>query len=100
MIGVPASATRSRRQAHPMHITRRHFIAGVAISGVAATGHAQSKATPVEVWKSPTCGCCKDWIEYLAANGFQVSSHDEGNSSLRAKMKMPERYGSCHTALV
>ena len=83
-----------------MSITRRHFITGVSIAGLAASGHAQTKATSIEVWKSPTCGCCKDWMQHLEANGFKVTSHDEGNTGMRARMKMPARYGSCHTALV
>jgi hypothetical protein len=83
-----------------MSITRRDFIAGVAIGGVLTISHALSNSAIVEVWKSPTCGCCKDWMQYLEADGFKVASRDDGNSSIRAKMKMPTRYGSCHTALV
>ncbi len=52
----------------------------------------------VKVWKSPTCGCCKDWIAHLESNGFSVTSHDDGNSGAREKLGMPVRYGSCHTA--
>ena len=61
--------------------------------------HAQSK-TPIEVWKSPTCGCCKDWISHLEDNGFAVTSYDTGNNRVRAQVGMPQKYGSCHTAVV
>ena len=54
----------------------------------------------VEVWKSPTCGCCKDWIAHMQANGFRVVAHDEGNNAARARLGLPARYGSCHTARV
>lgn len=54
----------------------------------------------VEVWKSPTCGCCHDWIAHLQANGFAVTTHDDGNTGARARLGMPMRYGSCHTAVV
>lgn len=54
----------------------------------------------VEVWKSPTCGCCKDWIKHLEKNGFSVRSHDEGNTDARVRLGMPIKYGSCHTASV
>ncbi|WVN42775.1 DUF411 domain-containing protein [beta proteobacterium MWH-UniP1] len=54
----------------------------------------------VEVWKSPTCGCCKDWIKHLEANGFQVKAYDKGNIAMRRELGMPEKFGSCHTAKV
>jgi hypothetical protein len=54
----------------------------------------------VTVWKSPTCGCCVDWIVHLEENGFQVERHDVGNSEARARLGMPARLGSCHTAEV
>lgn len=54
----------------------------------------------MEVWKDPSCGCCKDWITHLEQNGFSVVVNETGNASARAKMGMPERLGSCHTAAV
>lgn len=61
---------------------------------------AQSSAVRVEVWKSPTCGCCKDWITHLEGNGFLVKVNDVGNTAARARLKVPAKLGSCHTALV
>ncbi|HSB22453.1 MAG TPA: DUF411 domain-containing protein [Burkholderiaceae bacterium] len=54
----------------------------------------------VEVWKSPTCGCCKDWVAHLQTSGFDVKLHDSGNTDARQRLGMPLVYGSCHTALV
>lgn len=54
----------------------------------------------VEVWKSPTCGCCKDWVNYLEAHGFEVRVYDQGNHAKRAELRLPLKYASCHTALV
>lgn len=55
---------------------------------------------PMEVWKDPSCGCCKDWIVYMEANGFALKVHESGNSTVRAKLGLPVELGSCHTALV
>ncbi|MEZ5739519.1 MAG: DUF411 domain-containing protein [Burkholderiaceae bacterium] len=55
---------------------------------------------PIDVWKSPTCGCCDDWIRHLEQNGFKVASYDTGNNGIRQQLGMPRRYGSCHTARV
>lgn len=53
---------------------------------------AQNK-TLIEVWKSPTCGCCKDWITHLEDNGFEVTHYDTGNNRIRAHVGMPQKYG-------
>jgi hypothetical protein len=62
-------------------------------------------ATPervkVEVWKSPSCGCCKEWVKHLQAHGFEVLAHDvDGPADVRARLGMPDQFGSCHTARV
>lgn len=55
------------------------------------------------VWKSPTCGCCKDWVAHMQASGFRVTVHevDEATkSALRQRLGLADKYGSCHTAQV
>lgn len=51
----------------------------------------------LEVWKDPSCGCCKDWIKHVEANGFDVRTFDTGNTAARSRFGMPVKYGSCHT---
>lgn len=84
-------------------VTRRRLIvaASLAALGIAAgAANAQPQRPAVEVWKSPTCGCCKDWIAHLEANGFLVKVHDTGNDAMRARLGIPLDLGSCHTAKV
>lgn len=57
-------------------------------------------ATPLEVWKDPNCGCCQDWVDHMQANGFAVKVHATGNNAVRARLGLPQKLGSCHTALV
>ena len=80
---------------------RRNVIAS-ALSAVVMTVPAIAAAAPVtaEVWKAPTCGCCKDWIRHLEANGFKVKINDGGNTATRSRLGIPIRFGSCHTALI
>ncbi|MDH5540164.1 MAG: DUF411 domain-containing protein [Rhizobacter sp.] len=82
--------------------SRRQCLQLAAFAALPAwwTAHAANAAPVVEVWKSPTCGCCKDWIRHLQGHGFTVKTHDEGNDAARSRLGMPQRYGSCHTALV
>lgn len=83
---------------------RRHVITALAGAagalGLHGVLHAQPRPVPVEVWKSPSCGCCKDWIAHLEAHGFKAKVHDVGNTAARARLKVPLALGSCHTALV
>lgn len=58
-------------------------------------------AADVTVYKSPTCGCCKVWVDHLRANGFNVTAKDMNNmNEIKAKLGVPPGLGSCHTATV
>lgn len=55
----------------------------------------------IDVYKSPTCGCCGKWVDYLKANGFKVRAHDTANvASHKSRLGVPSGLGSCHTAEV
>jgi hypothetical protein len=56
--------------------------------------------TTVEVYKSPTCGCCAKWVDHMRDHGFTVKTHDVGNKEIRKKMGLSESLGSCHTAII
>ncbi len=66
------------------------------------TTDASAKALPVvQVYKSASCGCCKDWVKHLEANGFSVQAHDVDNMlPYKEKAKLGAGMGSCHTAFV
>ncbi len=83
---------------------RRVFLTAAAAWAAAGAGPVLAQPWPggplVEVWKDPNCGCCKDWMRHLEANGFAVKAHDQGNAAMRRRLGLPEHLGSCHTALV
>ena len=55
----------------------------------------------IEVWKTPTCGCCKLWVEHLEKEGFKVKANDVPQTgSMRTKLGIPDDMGSCHTGLI
>lgn len=55
----------------------------------------------IEVYKSPTCGCCVAWVEHMREAGFAVEVHD-----VKDLAPIKERHGitpdlaSCHTAVL
>lgn len=55
----------------------------------------------ITVYKSPTCGCCKDWVAHLRKNGFNPIVHDVDDlTPLKSSMGIPQALESCHTAVV
>lgn len=75
----------------------------VAALPVRAALAAQASKDPddVEIWKTPTCGCCHLWVEHMKAAGFKPTVHDVPDTTqYRAKAGVPQSLGSCHTAIV
>ena len=87
---------------NPSLPTRRTLLAALGALPFAALAQSAARAPKVlvEVWKDPNCGCCGDWVTHLEANGFAVKVNDTGNNAMRAKLGIPPKLGSCHTALV
>ncbi|MFK8053790.1 MAG: DUF411 domain-containing protein [Woeseiaceae bacterium] len=58
-------------------------------------------AQTIVVNKSPTCGCCKLWIEHLKAEGFLVEALDSDDmTAVKKRYAVPENMQSCHTAVI
>jgi len=66
-----------------------------------ASGSALAQRMPlVTVFKSPTCGCCKDWVKHLESNGFRVEAHDVADvDRIKQNLGVRPQYASCHTAI-
>ncbi len=88
---MPATTERQLR--------RRLLQAALLLPFAALAAPAQKQR--IDVWKSPYCGCCKDWITHLESEGFTVIAHEVDDlDGARRRLGMPERYASCHTARV
>lgn len=82
-----------------LEMNRRRFLAASAV--VLLAGPALAARDVIEVYKSPTCGCCTKWIAHLRANGFEVKAYDVDDITVsRAKLGVPQALGSCHSARV
>lgn len=85
---------------HPrIDIQRRHLLLGALMLPWVGAWAAPGR-TAVEVWKDPSCGCCKDWIAHMTQAGFAMRVHETGNTDARAQLGMPAQFGSCHTARI
>lgn len=70
----------------------------VSVSGPAL---AQRGGPTVQVYKSPTCGCCTNWVKHLQQHGFatEVTETDDV-AAIKARHNIPAKVQSCHTAIV
>jgi hypothetical protein len=80
-------------------MNRRQLLAGSLLLPMVGMA-AQPPMPLVEVWKDPSCGCCKDWVAILEQAGFPVRVFETGNNAMRAQLGIPAKLGSCHTARV
>ncbi|NDH06754.1 DUF411 domain-containing protein, partial [bacterium] len=81
-----------------INLMRRSLSMGLML--IPFLSHAAANKPLITVWKSPSCGCCKDWIAYIEKNGFSTKVISDGNDEIRKKMGMPIQFGSCHTAVI
>ena len=83
-------------------LSRRGLAAGAPLAAcLPALAKATGAPSPtVEVWKDPSCGCCKEWVTHVEKAGFKVTVSDTGNNAARGRLGIDPKYGSCHTGLV
>lgn len=80
--------------------------AAVLLSAVLIAPPASAKpaeAGAIEVWKSPTCGCCLKWADHLEANGFSVTAKNTSYQMLgriKRQAGIEKKLASCHTGLI
>lgn len=83
-------------------ITRRSFVcAAGTMLALGGFSRAFAESAPlVTIYKSPTCGCCGEWMKHMRASGFRVEVHDiEDVTPIKRKYGVPDGLWSCHTAV-
>ena len=52
------------------------------------------------VHKTPTCGCCKEWVKHAKNYGFNVTTQDHQSlEKIKSMYKITPEYRSCHTTI-
>jgi hypothetical protein len=81
-------------------IKRRKMALALAPLALLACVQSAAAAT-IEVVKSPYCGCCTQWVEYLRAEGFEVRVVEAEDVTPTAhRLGVPDDLRSCHTASI
>jgi len=57
--------------------------------------------TPVlDVFKSPTCGCCGKWVSHIEENGLVAKTyHPDNLNVVKQKLGIAAEFQSCHTGV-
>ena len=87
---------------------RRIFVRVIVGAGAAAVAaprlaRAMTGAAPIPltVYKSSSCGCCKNWVTHMQGAGFAVKVIDMDDlTAVKKNAGVPQKLQSCHTALV
>lgn len=77
-------------------------LAALALAAVTLTAALPArKPGEMLVYKSPTCGCCKKWVDQMRQQGFTVTTRDlDDVTPIKADLGVPTAAQSCHTAVI
>jgi hypothetical protein len=85
---------------------RREFVrstlsAGAVLLVAPVALHASDASLAMTVYKSPLCGCCKEWVKHVEGAGFTVKVVSvEDVTDINRSSGVPKELEACHTALV
>jgi hypothetical protein len=90
----------ANHQTMSIKLSQLFFIFSIAFSSFEIQSQGIDSKFSLLVHKTPTCGCCKKWIEHLESNGFSPSSKDHRSlQGVKEKYNIKPEYRSCHTAV-
>ncbi len=95
-------------------LSRRRWLTGATVAGAAiiaspllarlawAADMLQPQLpTAMTVFKSPTCGCCKLWVDHVTAAGFKCTVRDTDDlHRIKQTFGVPSALQSCHTSQI
>lgn len=55
----------------------------------------------IRVYRTPYCGCCKNWVAYMKESGFQIDDRVvQDLEPVNKELGVPKPFESCHTAWI
>ncbi len=69
----------------------------------ARTGAALNPADSslITVYKTPTCGCCAEWVDHMREHGFRVAVTDVAQlAPVKRTYAVPSDVATCHTGVI
>jgi hypothetical protein len=58
-------------------------------------------SSELTVYRSPTCGCCGEWVKHMERHGFRVKDiQTQDMGVIKAEYGVPQDMASCHTVMI
>ena len=74
---------------------------GFATTPLAAEARSGAGSVVVLAYRTPSCGCCKGWLDHIKKAGFSVQDHVVNNlTAIKQRYRVPAGLASCHTARI
>ena len=90
----------ANHQTMSIKFSQLFFIFSIAFSPFEIQSQSIDNKFSLLVHKTPTCGCCKKWIQHLESNSFSLSTKDHQSlQGVKEKYNIKPEYRSCHTAV-
>jgi len=84
-----------------LRVQRRALLLGAGATGLLAACAQSAERLAIQVYKTPTCGCCTKWIDALKAAGLKPSINVlDDLTAVRATNGVTDALSSCHTARI
>lgn len=80
---------------------RRTLLQGALVALCLPTAVTHAATPAIQVYKTPSCGCCHEWVAHLRKSGFTVNTTDVPDTApYRTRYGVPTEMASCHTGVV
>lgn len=58
-------------------------------------------AKNIQIYQSPSCGCCELWVDYMKNKGYEVNVYKTDDfMKIKEELGIKDEYQSCHTGVV
>lgn len=82
-------------------VSRRTAILALSAFGIAGQNSQAAEPRSITVYKTPSCGCCKNWVTHLEQGGFKPTIEEfEDLTPIRARFGIPTHLAACHTGFI
>ncbi len=70
------------------------------VGGHNESGGENSSGLIIDVYKTPTCGCCNFWVSHLEKSGIETRTYDYASlHEVKERFGIKEDLVSCHTGV-
>lgn len=84
-----------------MRHTLRILLAVTLLTASSSLARQRPTDRVIDVYKTPTCGCCAKWAEHLQAHGFTVRTTNVNSiAGLPANQRLSRQPQPCHVGVI